>query len=264
MALRNQPYLPLYVQDFMTDEKLMECSASSTGVYIRLMCVLHKSDEYGVLLLKQKDKQNGSKCLNFAYKLAKFMPYDVDEIFNALTELENEGVIEIDDEKLTQKRMVKDNTISNLRSEAGSKGGKKTQFDKAKIKASAKAKVEANSESENENDIHLESKDSMKGKRLDKLSPEVFYQTQIALSNNDIAYKKYVDVLFGNNDAGYILNGILGMEKQITFDQFQKLLAKSKEKNESLIKLTLAFENGKYFKNKKSIYLSLNDWLNKR
>lgn len=103
-----------------------------------------------------------------------------------------------------------------------------------------------------------------KEKIVDKLSPEVFYQTQIALSNNDIAYKKYVDVLFGNNDAGYILNGILGMEKQITFDQFQKLLAKSKEKNESLIKLTLAFENGKYFKNKKSIYLSLNDWLNKR
>lgn len=97
-----------------------------------------------------------------------------------------------------------------------------------------------------------------------KLSNEDFYKQQIELSDNNPAYKKYVDVLFGNNDAGYILNGILGMEKQITFDQFQKLLAKSKEKNESLIKLTLAFENGKYFKNKKSIYLSLNDWLNKR
>lgn len=26
MALRDQPYLPLYVQDFLTDEKLRECS----------------------------------------------------------------------------------------------------------------------------------------------------------------------------------------------------------------------------------------------
>ena len=43
MALRDQPYIPLYVQDFMTDEKLSECSAESTGVYIRVMCIMHKS-----------------------------------------------------------------------------------------------------------------------------------------------------------------------------------------------------------------------------
>jgi len=47
MALRDQPYLPLYVQDFLTDEKLMECSAETTGVYIRLLCILHKQKEYG-------------------------------------------------------------------------------------------------------------------------------------------------------------------------------------------------------------------------
>ena len=26
MALRNQPYIPLYVQDYLTDEKLSMCS----------------------------------------------------------------------------------------------------------------------------------------------------------------------------------------------------------------------------------------------
>ena len=41
MALRDQPYLPLYVLDFLVDEKLAYCSAESTGVYIRLMCILH-------------------------------------------------------------------------------------------------------------------------------------------------------------------------------------------------------------------------------
>lgn len=40
MALRDQPYLPLYVLDFLVDEKLAYCSAESTGVYIRLMCIL--------------------------------------------------------------------------------------------------------------------------------------------------------------------------------------------------------------------------------
>ena len=39
MALRDQPYLPLYVLDFLVDEKLAYCSAESTGVYIRLMCM---------------------------------------------------------------------------------------------------------------------------------------------------------------------------------------------------------------------------------
>ena len=71
MALRDQPYLPLYVQDFLTDEKLIECSASATGVYIRVMCIMHKSDPYGMILLKQKDKQTSSTIQNFALKLIK-------------------------------------------------------------------------------------------------------------------------------------------------------------------------------------------------
>jgi hypothetical protein len=152
MALRNQPYLPLYVQDFMTDEKLMECSAETTGFYIRLMCILHKSDEYGTFLLKQKDKQNSNQIENFALKFAKYMPYSFEIILRSLEELISENVILIEDDKIIQKRMVKDNYISNLRSEVGKKGGNKTKFAKAKIKANGKAKVQANTENEYENE----------------------------------------------------------------------------------------------------------------
>jgi hypothetical protein len=90
MALRNQPYFPLYVQDFLTDEKLIECSAESTGVYIRLLCILHKSEEYGKLLLKQKDKQDLKRLKNFALKLLKQMPYTIAVIEKSLDELLNE------------------------------------------------------------------------------------------------------------------------------------------------------------------------------
>ena len=57
----------------MADEKLAMCSASANGVYIRLMCILHKSATYGMFVLKsddtsqiqakskQKVKQNSSK-----------------------------------------------------------------------------------------------------------------------------------------------------------------------------------------------------------
>ena len=127
MALRDQPYLPLYVQDYLTDEKLNNCSASSQGIYIKVMCLFHKCDPYGGILLKQNDKQNESICLNFARKLSKQLPFDSIEINEALIELLHEKVLLIDGDFLFQKRMVKDNDISNKRSEIGKKGGKKTQ-----------------------------------------------------------------------------------------------------------------------------------------
>lgn len=152
MALRDQPYLPLYVQDFLTDEKLMECSASATGIYIKIMCVMHKSNDYGTILLKQKDKQTDNQIKNFALKLAKYLPFSTDEIIIGITELINEGVLKIEADKLFQKRMVRDNEISLLRSSAGQKG----VFAKAKGQAKPKAKPSANPEDENEGVIEVD------------------------------------------------------------------------------------------------------------
>jgi uncharacterized protein YdaU (DUF1376 family) len=146
MALRDQPYLPLYVQDFLTDEKLMECSASATGIYIRLLCIMHKSDEYGTILLKQKDKQTDNQIKNFALKLAKCLPYSTEEIINGISELIEEGVLQNGDDRLSQKRMIKDNEISLIRSKAGKKGGDNNPFALAK----PQAKPQANTEDENE------------------------------------------------------------------------------------------------------------------
>jgi len=143
MALRDQPYLPLYVQDFLTDEKLNECSALAHGIYIKLMCLMHKSDEYGTILLKQKYKQSTKPIENFACKLAKHFPFSKGEIIEGLTELINEKVIEINEDKIWQKRMIRDNEISLIRAEAGKKGGEKTQkFAKAKVKANSEYEYE--------------------------------------------------------------------------------------------------------------------------
>lgn len=158
MALRDQPYLPLYIQDFITDEKLIECSASATGVYIRLMCVMHKSKEYGCVLLKQKYKQIDNQSNNFALQLDRQMPYSINEIQSGIEELINEGVIILVADKLTQPRMVKDNDISLKRSIAGKKGGESTQFAKAKPEPNPQASSEY--ESENEFKFVNELKDS--------------------------------------------------------------------------------------------------------
>lgn len=145
MALRNQPYIPLYVNDFLSDEKLAECSAESTGVYIRLMCLMHKSEEYGVILLKQ----NAGTCHDFAMKVVKHMPYALEVIERSLNELINNGVLQVNGAKLLQKRMVKDNRVSEVRSVSGRKGG----F----AKANSIAKSVANTEIENEIESEIES-----------------------------------------------------------------------------------------------------------
>jgi len=154
MALRDQPYLPLYVQDIMTDEKLNECSAATHGIYIKgIMCLMHKSDPYGKILLKQKYKQTDKQILNFASQLAKNLLYTENEISLALTELINEQVCFIEGDYLIQKRMVKDNEISEKRALAGKKGGDQTQKKPIKDKDFAKAKTEANPEDEDEDNI---------------------------------------------------------------------------------------------------------------
>ena len=155
MALRDQPYLPLYVQDFLTDEKLNNCTPSTQGVYIKIMCLFHKFDPYGGILLEQKDKQNDCICLNFARKLSRQLPFDTTIIVDALNELLEERVLLIDGDFLYQKRMVKDNGLSNKRSEIGREGGKKAQSKNINF-AQAKSKANTEDENENENEVIIE------------------------------------------------------------------------------------------------------------
>lgn len=156
MSLRNQPYFPLYVQDYLTDEKLNSCSAATQGVYIKILCILHKSDHYGKLLFKQKDKQKSTNIENFALKLCKLLPFDYDTILSALVELVEESVIKIDDNELIQNRMYKDGQISIKRSEAGKKGGNPKLY---------KQNSNQNTEYENEIESDIESVIELKSKK---------------------------------------------------------------------------------------------------
>ena len=167
MALRNQPYLPLYVKDFRSDDKLSRCSAASHGVYILLLCILHSEQEYGKILLRQKERQSSSNIKNFADVLVRMMPFRVDEIEEALTELVDFDVIQIDGDTLYQKRMVKDGKISELRACAGKKGSditnSKVDFAAAKrpSKPSAKKQQITASEIVSENVNVSESNDEL-------------------------------------------------------------------------------------------------------
>ena len=172
MARRDQPYLPLFVKDFLSDEKLKECSAESHGIFINLMCVMHLSHDYGTILLKQKYKQNSKQIINFALQLEKQMPFSAEIIERSLAELVAENVVQIDGDSLSQKRMVKDGKVSDVRASAGSKGGKGSKsngkfangfasgFAQAKSKANTEIEIEYINETENENNSDNESEDS--------------------------------------------------------------------------------------------------------
>lgn len=159
MAIRNQPYITFYVQDYMTDEKLIECSAAANGVYIRIMCVMHKSENYGEILLKQKDKQTNDQIMNFAIKLTKQLPYETNVIYDSLAELLEQHVLSIEGDSLIQKRMKKDGVLSLKRSVSGKKGAQKkaeknNNFAKAKTLTNNKQITENEDEDENEYEIN--------------------------------------------------------------------------------------------------------------
>jgi len=141
MALTNQPYIPLYVQDWLSNNKLKFCSIGSHGLMINIMCVLHKENEYGTILLKQKYQQNTSKVKNFASMFAKLLPFEFAEIEPCLNELLDEKVLSIVDNKLICTRMVNDAILSETRAIAGRKRGKGS-------KDFAPAKLPANTEDE--------------------------------------------------------------------------------------------------------------------
>lgn len=147
---KKLPYLQLYVNDFADDEKLRMCSASSVGIYIFLLCILHKSQDYGKLTLTQKNDSPkvaqklpkrrpnvaqtsperkllgndtetlgrpkvAQKCTEFAKKLSKLMPFSAKVIKSGLLELCQNGVVVIEGETLCQPRMVKDFQLSESR-----------------------------------------------------------------------------------------------------------------------------------------------------
>jgi hypothetical protein len=157
MALTNQPYLPLYVGDWMNNNKLKMCSPAAHGIMISVMCIMHKEATYGKLLLKQKYKQNPNQIHNFALQLARMTSFDLVDIEPALKELLDENVLKLNDDFLICQRMVDDVQLSEKRALIGREGGKKTQSIKKNFAlANPQAINQANTEYEYIYDYSIE------------------------------------------------------------------------------------------------------------
>ena len=187
MALRNQPYIPLYIQDLMTDEKLNNCCASTHGIYIKgIMCLMHKSEEYGKILLQQKFKQTDKQSKNFAIMLVKHLPYTIEEIEKAIDELIEEKVCYFEGDFICQKRMIKDGLISDIRAKSGEKGGKKTKKNnEKKIKDLLQQKMQQNTEYENEDEIEIAKDSTQSSNKSNGVKNSKNSKTQITPDANE-------------------------------------------------------------------------------
>ncbi len=89
-----------------------------------------------------------------------------------------------------------------------------------------------------------------------------FYDSEILVSNSDSKYIFFVKFIFGENETHEKLSGLLSIPNQLTFEQFNKLLEKAKTNGMKLMDIVTKIENDKkYWKGKKSLYLTMNNWI---
>lgn len=167
MALTNQPYFPLYVKDWMTSTNLKYCSMEAHGLLINLMCLMHKSELYGQIILRDKfrtqfeESSAESAHSYFARQISVLLPWDFGAVTTYLKELLDENVLHISEHSLGivlfSERMVADGNLSKQRSSAGKRGGNKSKpLSKTQAKGEAKQKQITEYEYENENAIESE------------------------------------------------------------------------------------------------------------
>lgn len=97
---------------------------------------------------------------------------------------------------------------------------------------------------------------------------KLFYDNEIKNNSDEKYIDKYkllVKYLFGDNELKKPAEHILKIENQLTYEQYRKLYIKAVNNNFVLKEKVDSFINdSKYSKNKKSIYLTLNNWLNRK
>jgi hypothetical protein len=114
------PSFQFYPNDWLGDMNLRMCSVATRGVWIDLLCIMHKSKKYGYLVQKESGKWS-----NMSPKtIQKLTGMTRKRIVNGLRELSKNDVIKYDDNGLMySKRLVKDHRLRKIRMEVGKLGG---------------------------------------------------------------------------------------------------------------------------------------------
>lgn len=112
----KRPAFQFYPADWRKDPALSACSLAARGLWIELICIAHESERYGHLDINGKPMTPA--------QLARMVGELPATVAKLLTELEDAGVFSRDEQGcIYSRRMVADERIRNVRSDAGRLGG---------------------------------------------------------------------------------------------------------------------------------------------
>jgi hypothetical protein len=135
MKQPSKPWMKFYPSDWQSDPALRMCSLAARGFWIECMVIMHKSDDYGMLLINGKKPSNS--------QLGILVGASENEVKELLLDLENSGVFSINrNGVIYSRRMVRDEIKSRKNRDNGKLGGNpslskqtiKTQSDNPPLK----------------------------------------------------------------------------------------------------------------------------------
>ena len=121
---KKLPYLALFIDDWLASAKVRKCSETTRGVYIDLLCIMHKEKRRGCYALHDQElKPNNTRSKTqlalakptetqrlsyFAEFLVKRTGSAKSVILKALQELYHREILVVEDDALIQPRMYRD------------------------------------------------------------------------------------------------------------------------------------------------------------
>ncbi len=116
----KQPWMKFFPNDWLSDEALKDCSYAAKGLWIDLLCLMHKCGRRGYL------QQANGQPLD-ASQIARKTGGEPAEVAHLLQELLGSGVLSESETKVFfSRRMVREAHLREVREKAGQKGGMKT------------------------------------------------------------------------------------------------------------------------------------------
>ncbi len=114
----KQPWMKFFTRDWMADEALSSCSLGAQGLWMRMLCLMHRAAPQGHLLINGKRPTDD--------RLAASLGVPVEILRGLLIELREAGVFSVTNGGVIYcRRMVRDSAISEKRSKAVQKRWKK-------------------------------------------------------------------------------------------------------------------------------------------
>ena len=112
----KRPSFQFYPSDWLRDTALRTCSVGARGLWMDMICYMHEGTPYGHLKVGEK--------VILASNLAVMVGATLSEVEGWLDELRTARVFDTtEDGTIYSRRMIRDETIRNLRAEGGKKGG---------------------------------------------------------------------------------------------------------------------------------------------